>query len=237
MGGIIIGILSVVLGLVPWLLQQKGIILPPWMIIGGGWLAILAFGYCLYYPIRAHAIAQLQLKPQPKWIITLLTIPFLAVGLVIGASMTWWTIYEPPQTDLERQIVIWLYDLERPFIAKEQPNQDELFRVKVSLNSRVIYFSQQKNESKDLIIWTRVNVIDADKVPNEQRTQLVLNIRRELSRLGISHDNLNWPLQGVILSDLLTYQNTDRAHVLQGLSKIQSALGLIESLAVPARAS
>jgi hypothetical protein len=123
------------------------------------------------------------------------------------------------------------------FIAKEQPDQDELFRVKVSLNSRVIYFSQQKNESNDLIIWTRFNVTDADKVPNEQRTQMMLNMRRELSRLGISHDNLNWPLQGVVLSDLLTYENTDRAHVLQGMSKIQSALGLIESLAVPARAS
>lgn len=69
-----IGIVLAIAGFGPWLLDQRGYHMPPFLILSCGLIAIVAAAACLYYAFYPNLIAA------------------IAISFVAGIAVTWWWI-------------------------------------------------------------------------------------------------------------------------------------------------
>jgi len=67
-----IGFLLAIAGFVPWLLDQRGIHMPSLLILWCGFVAIVVFACCLYYPFYPNLLAA------------------VAIAFVSGLGVMWW---------------------------------------------------------------------------------------------------------------------------------------------------
>lgn len=69
-----IGFILAIAGFGPWLLDQRGVHMPPLLILWCGIGAIVVLAYCFYYPFYPNLIAA------------------VAIAFITGIAVTWWWI-------------------------------------------------------------------------------------------------------------------------------------------------
>jgi hypothetical protein len=94
-----IGLLLGIGGIVPYLLDKRGIAVPDILILWGGIAAIIGVAACLYYPFY----------PLP-W-------PAIPLALLTGIAMTWWWMY-PGQNNIQ-----WNEERRQTIVRKNYANE------------------------------------------------------------------------------------------------------------------
>ena len=77
-GVLSIGFLLAIAGFVPWLVDQRGFHMPPLLILWCGFVAIVVFACCLYYPFYPNVLAA------------------ATIAFVCGLAVTWWWVGPGP---------------------------------------------------------------------------------------------------------------------------------------------
>ena len=88
-------LLCAAIGVIPWLLEKRGVAVPPFFIVAGGILTIVVLAIGLFHPLVAG------LERQPVAFIkdhaNTLAASFLA--LLVGIAGTWWVVTDRPKHD------------------------------------------------------------------------------------------------------------------------------------------